>query len=163
MRVNVHVLYVKTNLHYNKDRHVTCKDVNQHISQINGSCILWGPSTDMSTDTLLDTSVDARPSISRYSIEYRSIYRSNTNRCIDRYSYWSIYLADTWPIFERYLTNTWLILHRYFTSVYTQPTRDRYRLIYRSIYALDGDKMLPMHFKHSDICYLKLTEVAPLS
>ena len=83
-----------------------------------GSCILWGPSTDMSTDT----SVDTRPSISRYSIEYRSIYRSSTDRCIDRYSYRSIYLAihryltDTWPIFDRYLTDTWLILDRYLTD-----------------------------------------------
>ena len=112
----------------------------------NGSCILWGASTDISTDTSVDisvdTSVDTRPSIGRYSIEYRSIYRSSVDRCIDRQSYRSKYLAvhryltDTWPIFDRYLTVTWPILdryltdispmlHRYFTLVDTRPTRDR--------------------------------------
>ena len=97
-----------------------------HSHTFFGSCILWGASTDISTDTSVDisvdTSVDTRPSIGRYSIEYRSIYWSRVDRCIDRQSYRSKYLAvhryltDTWPIFDRYLTVTWPILDRYFTD-----------------------------------------------
>ena len=60
-------------------------------------------------------SVDTRSSIGRY------IGRVS-DRCIDRYSYRSIYLVvhryftDTSPILHRYFTNTSLILHRYFTD-----------------------------------------------
>ena len=48
-----------------------------------GSCI-WGASikvsTDVSIDISVDVSVDNQPSIGRYSVEYRSIYRSRFGR-----------------------------------------------------------------------------------
>ena len=43
-----------------------------------------GAFTDTSVNILVDTSADTRPSIGRYSIEYRLIYRSSIDRCIDR-------------------------------------------------------------------------------
>lgn len=69
------------------------------LSVIDYTCtrILWGASTDVS----VDISVDARPTIGRYLIEYRSIYWLGIDRCINRYSYGLIYLA-----IHRYLTDT---------------------------------------------------------
>ena len=85
-----------------------------------GSCILWGAATDASADISVDTSVDTRSCIGRYPIEYRSIYRSSIDRCIDRYYYRSIYLVahrdftETSPILHRYCTDAspTLYLHR---------------------------------------------------
>ena len=67
------------------------------------------------------------------SVEYRPMYRPILL---------SVDILDDSPILDWYLIDTWPMLHRYVTSVDTRPTRDRYR----SIYALDGDKMLPMRF-----------------
>ena len=108
-----------------------------------GSCILWGAAADASADISVDTSVDTRSSVGRYSIEYRPIYRSSIDRCIDRFSYRSIYLVahrdftDTSPILHRYCTDAspLLYLHRVYwlisvdisvdTLVDTRPTLDR--------------------------------------
>ena len=74
------------------------------------SCILWGATTDASVDISVDTAIDTRSTIGRYSIEYRSIYRSSVDRCIDRY------FTDTSLILHRYFTDTAPMLHRYFSS-----------------------------------------------
>ena len=76
-----------------------------------GSCILWGPATNASDDISVDTLIDTRLSIGRYSIEYRSIYRSSIDRCINRYSYRSLYLVA-----HQDFTNASPILHRYCTD-----------------------------------------------
>ena len=57
----------------------------------------------------------------RKMIEYRSIYRSSIDRCIDRYSYRSIYLVA-----NRDFTDISPILHRYCTDA--SPTLNLHRV-----------------------------------
>ena len=73
-------------------------------------------------DRYIGYSADTRSSTGRYIGRVSVEYRSSIGRCIDRYSYRSIYLAvhryftDTWPILHRHVTDTSPILHRYFTD-----------------------------------------------
>ena len=79
--------------------------------------------------------------IGRYLIEYRSIYQSSVDRCIDRYSYQSIYL-----VVHQDFTKTSPILHQYFT--FTECIgwyRSIYQLIHWSTQKGDG-LIVPMYF-----------------
>ena len=99
-----------------------------------GSCILWGASTDTSVTrpildrVQVDISVEYRSSIGRVSVEYQS----SIGRCIDRYSYRSIYLAvhryltNTSPTRYRYFTDTSPIFHRCFTDTLHRSILDRH-------------------------------------
>ena len=65
---------------------------------------------------------------------YKSIYRPSIDRCIDRYSYRSIYtwwLSETSLILDRYFTDTAPMLHRHVT--FTECI-GWYRSIYRLIH-----------------------------
>ena len=110
-------IHVHTNLFLSWDIIVSFQLISTHSMKYKwsarqlGSCILWGTATDVLADISVDTSVDTRWSIGRYSIEYKSIYRPSIDRCIDRYSYRSTYLAAHWDF-----TDTWLILHWCFTN-----------------------------------------------
>ena len=105
-------------------QHLLCYSLSFHQPACGyfGSYILWGATTDAPVAISVDTAVDTRSTIGRYSMEYRSIYRSSIDRCINRYFYRSIYLVvhrdftDTSPIPHWYFTDTSLILHRYFTD-----------------------------------------------
>ena len=107
-----------------------------------GSCILWGATTDASVDISVDTAINTRSTIGRYSIEYRSIYRLSIDRCIDWYSYRSIYLVvhryftETSLIPHWYFTDTSQILHRCFTDTLVHTLVDTRPRLERSINAL---------------------------
>ena len=68
-------------------------------------------------DASVDISVDTWLSIGCYSVEYWSIYQSTIDRCIDWYSYRSIFL-----VVQRYFTNTSPILQWCFTDTLPSPS-----------------------------------------